>query len=87
MVEQVAVSVDLGNKMTSRYLSPTGLDVYVVRHGESTNNVVQGADRAAYEQLRESDPGLSPLGLLQATHLGRFLAGKADVQIHRGTAM
>lgn len=72
--------------MASRYLSPTGLDVYVVRHGESTNNAVQGADRAAYELVRESDPGLSPLGQLQASHLGRYLAGNSDVKIHRGIA-
>lgn len=82
---QLTVAV-LANKMTARYLSPTGLDVYIVRHGESTNNAVQGADRAAYEQVRESDPGLSPLGRLQATHLGRYLAGNSDVHIHRGIA-
>ena len=70
--------------MTARYLSPTGLDVYVIRHGESTNNAVQGVDRAAYELVRDADPGLSPNGKLQAGHLGRFLAANPEVKINRG---
>ena len=70
--------------MTARYLSPTGFDVYVIRHGESTNNVVQGADRAAYESVRESDPGLSQNGLRQAEYLGGFMAANHDIKIAKG---
>lgn len=48
------------------------MQLYLIRHGQSTNNV--SWERGDYDSGRVSDPGLTDLGKIQAETLGRFIA-------------
>lgn len=52
------------------------MQIYFIRHGQSTNNVLWQTDD--YANSRESDPKLTDLGLEQAKYVGKFLAKKLD---------
>ncbi|MBI5671526.1 MAG: histidine phosphatase family protein [Chloroflexi bacterium] len=49
------------------------MDLYIIRHGQSTNNVI-GDSSADYEARREADPPLTDLGKQQAEAVARYLA-------------
>jgi broad specificity phosphatase PhoE len=49
------------------------MQVYFIRHGQSTNNVSwELRDAEGYDRV--SDPPLTPLGMLQAQTLANFIA-------------
>jgi broad specificity phosphatase PhoE len=50
------------------------LRVVFIRHGESTNNVMEQTSSELYNANRQPDPDLSPLGVQQATATGEWLA-------------
>ena len=55
--------------------SKTGLNVILIRHAESSNNVLNDIYiDEEYDAIRQPDPDLSDHGRLQATYLGRHLA-------------
>ena len=55
--------------------SKTGLNVLLIRHAESSNNVLNEIyEKEEYNSIREADPDLSELGELQATYLGSHIA-------------
>ena len=56
----------------------TGLKVYLIRHAESSNNVLCSQDPLHYEDVRDHDPALSPSGEEQAKQLGEFIARHPD---------
>lgn len=49
------------------------MDLYIIRHGQSTNNVI-GDHTPNYETRREVDPPLTDLGQRQAAAVARYLA-------------
>ena len=59
------------------------LRVYLVRHGESTNNVLLAQSWDAFATHRVPDSPLTPLGHGQATALGASLAAAQDAHALR----
>lgn len=45
------------------------MKVYLIRHGESINNIIEENDPHNYYYLRVKDPELSPAGINQAQSL------------------
>jgi 2,3-bisphosphoglycerate-dependent phosphoglycerate mutase len=60
------------------------MQIYFIRHGQSTNNILSYED-GSYDYERVSDPSLTDIGVEQAKYVGKFLAQKlewpADVTI------
>ncbi len=54
------------------------MDVLLIRHGESANNVLWAGDRAAFYAARSDDPPLTPLGEHQAQAVADFLAATGE---------
>ncbi len=52
------------------------MELYIIRHGQSTNNVTMMADPFA----READPPLTELGQEQAERLAAYLAGGPNLE-------
>ena len=52
--------------------------VYIIRHVETSNNLIQGQlkltnDSEDYQKLRESDPGITDLGKIQGEIISDFM--------------
>jgi len=54
------------------------VDVLLIRHGESTNNVLWAGDRDAFLAERTDDPPLTPLGAEQADRLAEHLRASGE---------
>jgi broad specificity phosphatase PhoE len=54
------------------------MDVLLIRHGESANNVLWAGDRAAFYAARSDDPPLTPLGVRQAQAVADHLAATGE---------
>lgn len=50
-----------------------GLRIYLVRHAESTNNIICHDHIGEYESMRNHDPLLSPTGHEQAQQLAQYI--------------
>ena len=51
------------------------LRVFLIRHAESTNNVIEKTkDRLHYESILSHDPELTDKGHIQAQHLAEYLS-------------
>ncbi len=53
------------------------MQIYFIRHGQSTNNILSYED-GSYDYERVSDPSLTDVGVEQAEYVGKFLAQKLD---------
>lgn len=53
------------------------MQIYFIRHGQSTNNILSYED-GSYDYERVSDPSLTVIGVEQAKYVGQFLAQKLD---------
>ncbi len=58
------------------------MEVYIIRHGQSTNNAIpsDSGTRAEREAMRDYDPSLTALGKAQSDRLAEWFAG-GDVRI------
>lgn len=54
------------------------MDVLLIRHGESTNNVLWAGDRDGFLAARSDDPPLTPLGVEQAAQLAAHVRATGE---------